>query len=142
MPNDLAGEELRAFIDDHGYLSWLGLRLDRLERGRVRMSVPGDEKLRNPGPGGSIHGGIVATLIDTASGFALRTTFEDPGTARLATTDLDVSYLRPATGDLAVEAEVLRAGGTTGVTDVAIESANEDEPVAVGRTTYRLFRDS
>ena len=142
MSNDLAGEELRAFIDDHGYLSWLGLRLDRLERGRVRMSVPGDGKFRNPGPGGSIHGGIVATLIDTASGFALRTTFEDPGTARLATTDLDVSYLRPATGDLAVEAEVLRAGGTTGVTDVTIESTNEDEPVAVGRTTYRLFRDS
>lgn len=141
MSNDLAGEALRGFIDDHGYLSWLGLRLDRLERGRVRMHVPGDGKLRNPGPGGSIHGGIVATLIDTASGFALRTTFEDPGTARLATTDLDVSYLRPATGDLAVEAEVLRAGGTTGVTDVAVESANEDEPVAVGRTTYRLFRE-
>jgi uncharacterized protein (TIGR00369 family) len=142
--NDVSdpSDDLRSFIADHGYLSWLGLRLEHAERGRVRMRIPGDEKLRNPGPGGSIHGGIAATLIDTASGFALRTTFEDPATARLATTDLDVSYLRPATDDLVVEAEVLRAGGTTGVTDVTVESADEEEPVAVGRTTYRLFRGS
>ncbi len=133
---------LESFIADHGYLSWLGLRLDGAEEGRVRMSVPENEALRNPGPGGSIHGGIAATLIDTASGFALRTTFEDPASARLATTDLDVSYLRPAIGDLAVETEVLRAGRTTGVTDVTVGSSESDEPVAVGRTTYRLFRES
>lgn len=133
---------LQSFIDEHGYLSWLDLTLETVESGRVRMAVPSDEKLRNPEPGETIHGGIAATLIDTASGFALRTTFENPSTARLATTDLDVSYLRPATGDLAVEAEVLRSGETVGVTDVTVESANggEREAVAVGRTSYRLFR--
>lgn len=140
MEGDLDTAGLESFIADHGYLSWLDLQLEFIERGRVEMSVPETEDLRNPGPGGSIHGGIAATLIDTASGFALRTTFEDPTSARLATTDLDVSYLRPATGDLRVEAEVLRAGGRTGVTDVSVES--NGETVAVGRTTYRLFRES
>ncbi|MDL5361574.1 PaaI family thioesterase [Halalkalicoccus sp. NIPERK01] len=140
MTSELDTDGLQSFITEHGYLSWLGVELDAVERGRVRMSVPGSEDLRNPGSGGSIHGGIAATLIDTASGFALRTTFEDPANARLATTDLDVSYLRPATGDLVVEAEVLRAGGRTGVTDVAVES--DTETVAVGRITYRLFRES
>lgn len=139
MASDLDVTGLESFIADHGYLSWLDLRLESIERGRVEMRVPANEDLRNPGPGGSVHGGIAATLIDTASGFALRTTFEDPTNARLATTDLDVSYLRPATGDLAVEAEVLRAGGRTGVTDVVVES--DGETVAVGRTTYRLFRE-
>jgi uncharacterized protein (TIGR00369 family) len=140
MEGDLDTAGLESFIADHGYLSWLDLQLEFIERGRVKMSVPETEDLRNPGPGGSIHGGIAATLIDTASGFALRTTFGDPTNARLATTDLDVSYLRPATGDLRVEAEVLRAGGRTGVTDVSVES--NGETVAVGRTTYRLFRES
>lgn len=140
MEGDLDTAGLESFIADHGYLSWLDLQLEFIERGRVEMSVPETEDLRNPGPGGSIHGGIAATLIDTASGFALRTTFGDPTNARLATTDLDVSYLRPATGDLRVEAEVLRAGGRTGVTDVSVES--NGETVAVGRTTYRLFRES
>lgn len=145
MTGDDADEaELESFIDDHGYLSWLGLSVETVEPGRAVMAVPTAEALRNPGPGGSIHGGIPATLIDTASGFALRTTFEDPGTARLATTDLDVSYLRPATGDLTVEAEILRSGGTVGVTDATVESdadaGGERKVVAVGRTTYRLFR--
>lgn len=140
VSSDLDTTGLQSFIDEHCYLSWLGLRLESIEEGRVRMSVPETEELRNPGPGRSVHGGIAATLIDTASGFALRTTFEEPADARLATTDLDVSYLRPATGTLMVEAEVLRAGGTTGVTDVTVES--DAETVAVGRTTYRLFRDS
>ncbi|MEM4781557.1 MAG: PaaI family thioesterase [Halalkalicoccus sp.] len=140
MSGDLDTAGLRPFIDGHGYLSWLGLRLESVEVGRVRMCVPETDTLRNPGPGRPVHGGITATLIDTASGFALRTTFEEPADARLATTDLDVSYLRPATGTLTVEAEVLRAGGTTGVTDVTVES--DAETVAVGRTTYRLFRES
>lgn len=142
MVSDLDTDGLESFITNHGYLSWLGLELDAVEQGRVEMSVSETEDLRNPGPGQSIHGGISATLIDTASGFALRTTFEDPTNARLATTDLDVSYLRPATGDLTVQAEVLRAGKTTGVTDVSVSSSDANEPVAVGRTTYRLFRDS
>ncbi|MFC4551205.1 MULTISPECIES: PaaI family thioesterase [Halorussus] len=144
-------EELSAFVDRHGYLSWLGLGVEDVERGRVAMSVPYDEKLLNPDPGGTpvVHGGIAATLVDTASGFALRTTFDDPADARLTTTDLDVSYLRPATGDLFVEATVVRAGGSMGVTRVTVESergagdgrGSERTEVAVGSASYRLFRE-
>ncbi|UIP00728.1 PaaI family thioesterase [Halobaculum sp. CBA1158] len=137
---------LQAFIESHGFLSWLDLTVEDLERGRIVMSVPYDEKLVNPGsPVGSVHGGIAATLVDTASGFALRSTFDDPTTGSLATTDLNVTYLRPATDDLRVEAEVLRAGGSMGYTDTLVSSVDPDgEPkdVAVGRTSYRLFPDA
>ncbi len=139
---------LESFAERHGYLSWLGLSVDHVERGHVEMSVDHDEKFVNPNPEGEIrpiHGGIAATLVDTASGFVLRTTFDDPGAAKLTTTDLDVSYLRPATGDLRVEADVVRAGRSTGVTDVIVESVapnGEWKEVVVGRTTYRLFRES
>ena len=145
-----AAAEMQAFVDRHGYLSWLGVTVEEAERGRIVMSVPYDEKLVNPDPEGTavVHGGIAATLVDTASGFVLRTTFDDPAQAALTTADLNVSYLRPATGDLRAEAEVVRAGGSMGVTEVTVESADpegdgSEEPteVAVGRASYRLFRD-
>ena len=147
-PDPVDGEHvdlLQAFIESHGFLSWLDLAVEELEHGRIVMSVPYDEKLINPGsPVGSIHGGIAATLVDTASGVALRSTFDDPTTGSLATTDLNVTYLRPATNDLRVEAEVLRAGSSMGFTDTLVSSVAPDgqqKDVAVGRTSYRLFRE-
>ena len=135
---------MAAFVEAHGFLSWLNLEVEDLERGRIVMSVPYDEKLVNPGSQvGSIHGGVAASLIDTASGFALRSTFDDPTTGSLATTDLNVTYLRPATNDLRVEAEVLRAGDSMGFTDTLVTSVapdGETKEIAVGRTSYRLFR--
>ena len=134
--------EWASFVERHGYLSWLDISVDQLEDGTAVLTIDHDEEFENPvGNDGynPVHGGIVATLIDTASAFALRTTFEVPSQARLTTTDLNVSYLRPATGALSAEASVVRAGGTTGVTEVSVTGA--DGEAAVGRTTYRLFRD-
>jgi len=139
--HDGTTEAYQQYIDSHGFLSWLGLSVETVEDGRVVFAVPYDEKLTNPASEGVVHGGITASLVDTASGFALRTTFDDPAAARLTTTDLDVSYLRPATGDLRVEAEVIRAGDSMGVTDglVTTEHDGETKDVAVGRTSYRLM---
>lgn len=131
------------FIEEHGYLAWLGVRIEDAGDGWAVMRIPYDEKLLNPGTGGTVHGGVAATLVDTSSAFALRTTFEEPMDANMATTDLHVNYLRPARSDLVARADVVRAGGSIGVTDVVVESETpegEEKAVAVGRTTYRLFR--
>lgn len=134
-----------SFIQRHGYLSWLGLTLESYEEGGAILSIPARDELRNPGGSAPapIHGGVLATLVDTSSAFALRTTFDDPEAAGLTTTNLDVSYLRPATGDLRAIADVVRAGRSMGVVDVEIESQTPDGPklVVVGRTNYRLFRE-
>ncbi|TYL36812.1 PaaI family thioesterase [Natronococcus pandeyae] len=139
--------ELQRIVDSHDFLSWLGLAVETAERGSVELTMADDDRFRNPFPGdqGPIHGGITATLVDTASGFVLRTTFDDPLEATLTTTDLDVSYLEPATGNVRIEAEVVRAGGTMGVADVTVSSAHDEggeRTIAVGRATYRLFRDA
>jgi uncharacterized protein (TIGR00369 family) len=138
-------DRLEAIVDEHGLFAWLGLEIEAIEHGRVVLRVPYDEKFTNlvPGSEANAHGGIAATLIDSASGFALRSTFDEPDEAALTTTDLNVSYLRPATNDLTVEAEVVRAGGSMGVTDATVSSIapdGEEKAVAVGRTSYRLFR--
>lgn len=141
-PDEATGwPEWASFVERHGYLSWLDIEVEHLEDGRAVLAIEQNEEFENPigndGPN-PVHGGIVATLIDTSSAFALRTTFDDPSRARLTTTDLNVSYLRPATGDLRAEAEVVRVGGTTGVTQVSVVGSSGE--AAVGRTTYRLFR--
>ncbi|MFC7177505.1 PaaI family thioesterase [Halosegnis marinus] len=117
-------ERLASELESHDLLSWLDLSVVEMERGRVVFALPFDEKFANIASG-TVHGGITATVIDTASGFALRTTFDSPREAALTTTDLNTRYVRPATDDLRVEAEVVRAGRTMGVTECEVTSVHE-----------------
>mgnify|MGYP000261683130 FL=1 len=132
----------RRIEEEHGYLSWLNTSVDLVERGRVVLSIPFDDKLTNS-DGGTIHGGVAATLIDTAGGVAQRTAFEDPLAGGVATVNLNANYLRPATGDLTAEATVVRSGGSIGVSDMSVTGAADGEPaeVVVGQGSFRLFRE-
>lgn len=141
-------EFVQAHVDDHGFLSWLGMSVEAVEKGRIILRIPYDERLTNPiqtGNGGrTMHGGVASTLIDTAGGMAVHSTIEDPLQTALATIDLNVSYLRPATADLVATADVVRVGGTIGVAEVTVESTTdrgEEAAVAVGRGSYRVFRN-
>jgi uncharacterized protein (TIGR00369 family) len=144
----------RKLEDEHGYLSWLNTSVEAIERGRVVLSIPFDEKLTNA-DGRTIHGGVAATLIDTAGGLALRLAAEDPLAVDVATVSLNVNYLRRATGDLHATADVVRAGSTIGVSRVDVVSTvpehgdddvdwgveeGEERLVATGQPSYRLFR--
>lgn len=149
--HDGAAEFLREAIEEqHGYLAWLGTRVEEAEPGRMVLSVPFDEKLTNPTSPPTIHGGVAATLIDTAGGLAQRLNVEDPISTGVATVNLNVNYLRRATGDLTATAEVIRTGDSVGVSEVDVVStvpadadhddAGEERLVATGQPSYRLFR--
>lgn len=157
FPDD-AAEIVQSYIEDeHGYLSWLDTRVESISHGRVVMTVPYDEKLTNTVTPPTVHGGIAATLIDTAGGVAQRTLLDDPMEGGVATVNLNVNYLRRAAGDLTATAEVVRSGGTIGVSTVTVVSTIPDdvddesaerwegspigEAVATGQASYRLFRD-
>ena len=135
-------DALERALREHGLFEWLNLNIDIVEPGRVVFELPFDEKFANLASG-TVHGGVTATVIDPASGFALRSTFDDPATARLTTTDLNVRYVRPARNDLRVEAEVVRSGGSMGFTESEVTTVHEGEEkvVATGGTSYRLFRE-
>jgi len=140
---ELTVEDASAVIEQHGFLSWLNVSLETLADGRAVMTLPYQEKLTN-WVTGTIHGGVTATVVDTCSAFALRTCMDDPMNTTLATTDLDVKYVRPATSDIHVEADVIRAGTSTGVTRVTVLGTDEDgtsKEIAIGATTYRLFTE-
>jgi uncharacterized protein (TIGR00369 family) len=78
----------------------LGLELLEVDEGRVVFGVAPHEFLFNPI--GSVHGGAIATLIDSAASCAVHSVL-GPGVA-YATTDLHVTYVRP-----------LLAGGTRAI---------------------------
>lgn len=127
------------FIANHEHLSGLGITIEQQAEGSVRLALPHRDALCNPGTE-SIQGGVVATLIDHAGGAALRTTLADPLSTPHATTDLNASYLTPATGDLVAEATVLRAGGSMAVVRVEVSTDDGDRLVAEGRVTLHLDR--
>ena len=142
----LSGEAVdlveRRIEEEHGYLSWLNTSVEAVKRGRVVLSIPFDSKLTNS-DGDTIHGGVAATLIDTAGGIVQRTAFEDPLSGDVATVNLNASYLRPATGDLTAEATIVRSGGSIGVSDMTVTSATNGDTaeVVVGQGSFRLFRE-
>lgn len=134
---------IQSYVDDYGFLSFLDLQVEAVDDGEMTLRIPYDEKLTNHGAGeGNVHGGIAATIIDTAGGLAIRTTLDEPITAGVATIDLNVSYLRPARGDLVAEADVIRVGSTVGVAEVTVtceDDEGERVEVAVGRGSFRVF---
>jgi uncharacterized protein (TIGR00369 family) len=67
---------------------------------------------------GTIHGGIVAALIDTAAAFALSTLFD--GQMSFATVDLHVNFLDRAQSKIYAHAHVIRAGSRLNVCDVDV----------------------
>lgn len=134
-----------ALVDGDPLLSFIGARVTAVEEGRLEIAVPyGDQVAlaeETPGLGGVVHAGVLATLVDMA-GEVIRTELADPTGTALATTDLDVSYLRPATDDLVAVGRTERVGSGMAVSDVRVDSTDGDgEPVsvAVGRGSYRLL---
>lgn len=137
MPDPQRTESKR-ILAETGFLSWLGIEIQEESEGRAVLRLPHRDELTNT-DSNTLHGGVVATLIDNAAGTALRTVLESPGTARYATTELNLSYLRPATGDLRAEATVRRRGRSLVVVQVDVDArrpSGEWTTVAVGRASY------
>jgi uncharacterized protein (TIGR00369 family) len=71
--------------------AWAGLELVRASRGEVEIALDATDHHLNLQ--GLLHGGMIATLADTATGLAVRTMV--PAGRRHITIQLDVHYLAP-----------------------------------------------
>lgn len=110
----------------------IGMRLTDLRLDEAVIEIEMRDDLRQPS--GVLHGGVTATLIDTAMAFAVRTRLE-PGAAT-ATIDLTVHYLRPHHSGVAVcSAKVVRAGKR--IFTVSADVVNEEgKLIATALSTY------
>ena len=118
----------------HGlpFAKLMGMRLAGLKLDEATLTIKIRDDLRQPS--GVLHGGVTATLIDTAMAFAVRTRL--PMDAATATIDLTVHYLRPhLEGTATCTARVVRAGKR--IFTVAADVVNEQgKLIATGISTY------
>jgi uncharacterized protein (TIGR00369 family) len=85
----------------------LGIKLDAIEAGEATLSLRIREEFKQNA--GVVHGGVIASLIDSATAFAILPLLNPD--ERTTTVDLTISYLRPlVAGVVVARAKVLRAG--------------------------------
>jgi uncharacterized protein (TIGR00369 family) len=124
-------ERARSAFDKVPYAKLLGLELCELKSGDVTvcLDVRDDVKQNH----GVVHGGAIASLIDTASAFVILTATDE--NERVTTTDLTIHYLRPVTaGRMLARARIIRGGRRRFVVNVEVE--NEGRLAATAVTGY------
>jgi len=95
----------------------LGIKLVTIEPGDATLSLQIRDDFRQNA--GVVHGGVIASLIDSATAFAILPLL-NPG-ERTTTVDLTISYLRPlVAGVIVARARVLRAGRRIIATSAAL----------------------
>lgn len=133
-PIDFARDK-REF-DDFPLHKALGLTLEEVRAGSARICLT-TSTVTLTGVGGSVHGGLLAAMVDIAMLEALIPLLRK-GEKPAGTVDLNITYLRPTLGErVYADATVLRRGRTTVVTEVSITDG-AGKLCAKGRTIYAL----
>ena len=111
-------DELRAWAAEP-YHRYMGVEVQEQHDGYCRVVIrPGAHTPR--GAGNGVHGGILASLADVSALGAIRSVV-GPDDIMSGTAELNISYLRPAVGELVVtEARVLKKGRSLVGVDVDI----------------------
>jgi uncharacterized protein (TIGR00369 family) len=114
------------------YAKLLGLELGEMKSGEAKLHLDMRDELKQNQ--GVAHGGVVASLIDTAAAFAVVTRLNSG--ERVTTTDLTIHYLRPITsGRLTATARIVRGGRRLFV--LSVEVTNEQQILlATAVTSY------
>ena len=99
---------LRHHVESSAFHAWAGLELVRVDVGVVEVALTLQPHHLNPG--GILHGGLIATLADTAMGLAVRSALPEDRTH--VTAQLDVHFLeRVDHGTVHATGRSVRVGG-------------------------------
>ncbi len=123
-------------FDSNPFHQFLGLSLAEHSRDYVRLRLYKKETTPS-GIGGSVNGGVLATMLDMAGVAAVFTDLK-PGSEPAGTADLNITYLRQAQGLwLDAEASVVKRGRQLCTIEVRIVNDLGDL-CAIGRVLYAL----
>lgn len=115
----------------------LGMRVEEVEPGRIVFTLEPQEWHYNPI--GGVHGGVHATLLDSAMACAVHSRL--PAGTAYTTLDISIRYLRPvstATGLLRCEGSVISLGRRAATAEGSITDAT-GKVVATGTTGCLVF---
>ena len=127
---------IRQFLPTSPYVGHLGIQLTEMQQDMAVLTLPFADALVTIGT--TIHGGAIASLIDTAAMVAAWADSTITENLRGSTVSMTVSYLAPASSeDIQATARVLRRGRSLVYLDVEVQSASGIS-VARGLVTYKL----
>jgi uncharacterized protein (TIGR00369 family) len=132
-------EARRRAFEQHPLHRTLGIRLIESRQGFARIAME-ISTLTMGGVGGSVHGGLLALLVDVVMLEAIIPSLDMSTDQPAGTADLNITYMRPVLGTRAIaEATLLRKGRQLAVVEVAI-SDDQGRLCAKGRTLYAIRR--
>lgn len=100
---------IEASFGKQAFMTTLGARLTRIAPGEVEIELPVSAHLTQQH--GFVHAGAVATIADSAAGYAALTTM--PPGAGILTAEFKINLLAPAAGErLLAKGRVVKAGRT------------------------------
>ena len=121
--------------DESLFPNVVGLELEEVRVDYARMRLPYRPELRQPA--GMVHGGAIATLIDTVVVPALASAYDE--IPLILTIDLQIRFLNGAKEtDLIGEGWVVRRGRSVCFCQAEVRRAIDDEVVAEGWLVYKV----
>jgi uncharacterized protein (TIGR00369 family) len=127
---------VRAFIPSSPFVGHLGIRLVELGEDRAELVLPFRPDVVTIGD--VVHGGAIATLVDTAAMAAAWADETEAGEGAGSTVAMSVDYVAAASGeDLTARAAVIRRGRRLCFCEVEVAGATAGV-VAKGLVTYRF----
>ena len=100
---------IRASFDRQGMMATLGVEVITVDPGRVELALRHDDRFTQQH--GFLHAGAVASVLDTACGYAAFSVM--PPDAAVLTASYTINLLAPAAGErFTITGEVVRAGRT------------------------------
>ncbi len=118
----------------------IGMELVSVEARKCLVRVPYADFLIGDPDTGVIHGGVITATLDNASGWAVRCHEGWAEGVSMATLDIRIDYMKPATpGEvLFVEAECYRMGRSVAFVRALAFHDNKDNPVASSVGAFML----
>jgi uncharacterized protein (TIGR00369 family) len=117
------------------FVRLMGMKLLSCSGGKSVIRCRVRQVLKNSG--GTLHGGVVGTLVDMSVATALRSAL--PLTSRMTTVEYKVNLLKPVSGGaITAHGSVIRLGKTIAVGSTEIRN-EAGEPVAFGSATFYIL---
>lgn len=133
-------ERVRASFDRQRFMATLGARLVRVEPGEVEIALAFRDTLTQQH--GFLHAGALASVLDSACGYAAFTLM--PADAGVLSVEFKLDLLAPAAGDeFVARARVIKPGRTLSVTRAEgfMRSAGAEKLVATLGGTMMCLRE-
>lgn len=115
---------------------FIGFKYTRVGEGLSLVELPVRPEMTNRR--GDAHGGVIAAVLDSAMGEAVRT-YLTAAHAGISTISFSVNYLEPAHGSLVARGQVIRFGRSIATAEASVQDERGVE-VARSAGTFRVIR--